>query len=79
MLGLSRKKGESIMIGDNIEIAILDVQKDQVKIGINAPKNISIHRKEIYIQIKEQNEEAANISTKSTDDFKNLLKNIKKT
>ena len=78
MLGLSRKKGESIMIGDNIEIVILDVQKDQVKIGINAPKNIGVHRKEIYVQIKQENEAAANISTKNTDNFKKLLKNIKK-
>ena len=78
MLGLSRKKGESIMIGDNIEIAILDVQRDQVKIGINAPKNISIHRKEIYIQIQEENKEAANISTKNTDNLKNMLKSFKK-
>ncbi|NLP35518.1 MAG: carbon storage regulator CsrA [Clostridiales bacterium] len=59
MLALSRKVNESIMIGNNIEITVLEVKGDQVKLGINAPKSIPIHRKEIYVQIQESNKEAA--------------------
>lgn len=71
MLALSRKINESIIIGNDIEITVLEVKGDQVKIGINAPKSIPIYRKEIYLQIKESNKEA--IETKATDD---LLKQI---
>lgn len=73
MLALSRKLGESIVIGNDIEITILEVKGDQVKIGINAPKSISIYRKEIYLQIQESNKEAAK-SEVSIDDIKNLFK-----
>jgi carbon storage regulator len=59
MLALSRKINESIIIGNDIELTILEVKGDQVKIGINAPKSIPIYRKEIYLQIKESNKEAA--------------------
>lgn len=62
MLALSRKKDESIMIGDNIEIKILEVSGDKVRIGIEAPREITIHRKEIYVQIQEENK-AATVST----------------
>ena len=55
MLALSRKQGESIMIGNDIEITILDIRNDQVKIGISAPKQVGIYRKEIYLQIQETN------------------------
>ena len=59
MLALSRRCNESIMIGNNIEITILEVKGDQVKLGISAPKSVPIYRKEIYLQIKESNREAA--------------------
>ena len=59
MLALSRKTNESIMIGNDVEITILEVKGDQVKIGINAPKKVPIYRKEIYLQIKEANKEAS--------------------
>ncbi|MEK5390051.1 carbon storage regulator CsrA [Margalitia sp. FSL K6-0131] len=59
MLVLTRKKGESIQIGENIEIQIVSIQGDQVKIGINAPKQIEIHRKEIYQEIQLENTNAA--------------------
>lgn len=59
MLALSRKKDEAIIINDNIEIKIIDVKGDQVKIGITAPKSIPIYRKEVYVQIQEANKEAA--------------------
>lgn len=55
MLALSRKKNEAIMINNNIEITILEIKGDQVKVGISAPKDISIYRKELYLQIQEEN------------------------
>ena len=67
MLALSRRANETIVIGNDIEITILEVKGDQVKIGINAPKSVPIYRKEIYLQIKEANKEAA--ETTATDDI----------
>lgn len=69
MLVLTRKLNESIMIGDDIEITILSVEGEQIKLGINAPKNVDIHRKEIYLSIQQENNEASKTET-------NLLKNI---
>lgn len=59
MLALSRKENESIMIGNDIKITILEVKGEQVKLGITAPKAVPIYREEVYIQIKEANREAA--------------------
>ena len=59
MLVLTRKIGESIQIGDDIEIKIVSIKGDQIKLGINAPKNIEIHRKEIYLEIQKENENAS--------------------
>jgi carbon storage regulator len=59
MLVLTRKTGEVIQIGDDIEITVLSVKGDQIKLGINAPKNVEIHRKEIYVSIQEENEQAS--------------------
>ena len=61
MLALSRKKNEAIVINNNIEITILDVRGDQVKVGIAAPKEIPIYRKEVYLQIQEENTAATNL------------------
>ncbi|MBO4414730.1 MAG: carbon storage regulator CsrA [Lachnospiraceae bacterium] len=58
MLALSRKTNESVMIGNDIEISILEIKGDQVKIGIKAPKNVPIFRKEIFIQIQNENKNA---------------------
>lgn len=58
MLALARKTNQSIMIGDDIEITLLEIKGDQVKIGISAPKSVPIYRKEIYIQIQEENKKA---------------------
>lgn len=69
MLVLTRKLNEAIMIGDDIEITILAVEGEQIKLGINAPKNVDIHRKEIYQSIQQENSEASEIKT-------NLLENI---
>ncbi|MDE6312217.1 MAG: carbon storage regulator CsrA [Lachnospiraceae bacterium] len=59
MLALSRKAGESVVINNDIEVTILEVKGDQIKIGIEAPKSVPIYRKEIFSQIKEENENAA--------------------
>jgi carbon storage regulator len=72
VLVLTRKKNESIVIGDNIEITVVDIQGDQVRIGINAPKNVSIHRKEIYLEIQSENKKAADVKKIN---LKDLLKN----
>lgn len=55
MLVLTRKKGQSVMIGHDIEISIIDIQGDQVRIGINAPRSVAVHRKEIYEEIRSEN------------------------
>lgn len=73
MLALSRKQNESIMIGNDIEITILDVRNDQVKIGINAPKHIGIYRKEIYLQIQEENKKAVQSEAPSLDAIEKLF------
>lgn len=62
MLALSRRVNESIMIGNDIEITILEIKGDQIKIGIDAPKSVAIYRKELYLQILESNKEAASAS-----------------
>lgn len=62
MLVLSRKKDESIMIGDQIELKILSVDGDQVKLGIVAPKNVKVYRSEVYKSILNQNKESLNLS-----------------
>ncbi|MCB5934580.1 carbon storage regulator CsrA [Caldibacillus thermoamylovorans] len=71
MLILARKKGEAIQIGNEIEITIISIQGDQVKIGIDAPKTVEVYRKEIYEQIQEENKQAATTTT-------NILELIKK-
>lgn len=59
MLVLSRKKGESIMITDSIEIIVLESEGDAVKLGIKAPREVGIHRKEIFTAIQESNKAAS--------------------
>ena len=71
MLALSRKKGEAIVVNNTIEISVLEVKGDQVKIGISAPKEVPIYRKEVYVQIQEANKEAVNVE--GMEALKNLL------
>lgn len=59
MLVLSRKKNESIIIGDDVEIVIVDIKGDQVKVGIKAPRKVSVHRAEVYEEIQAENKKAA--------------------
>ncbi len=71
MLALSRKKNEAIIINNNIEITILEIKGEQVKIGISAPKEVPIYRKEVYVQIQNSNEESANAA--GIEALKNLF------
>ena len=63
MLILSRKINESINIGDKIEISIIDIRGDQVKLGINAPRDVKVYRQEVYAAIQEENLMASQAST----------------
>lgn len=71
MLVITRKKGEALMIGDDIEITISKIEDGSVKIGISAPKDITILRKELYEAVENENKEAANIDL-------SILNNLKK-
>ena len=71
MLALSRKKNEAIVINNNVEITILEIKGEQVKIGISAPKEVPVYRKEVYLQIQEANKAANDIS--GLDSLKGLL------
>ena len=61
MLVLSRQRDETIMIGDDIEITIVDIRGDKVRLGITAPRSVPVHRKEVYDAIKRENEAAARL------------------
>ena len=71
MLVLTRKENESIMIGDSIEIKVLDLKENQVKIGIVAPRSIAVHRREVYLAIQAENAQAA--EAVQVDDLSKLL------
>ena len=71
MLAVTRKKGEALVISNNIEITVLEIRGDQIKIGISAPKDVPIYRKEVYLQIQQENEAA--ISADGLDALNNLL------
>ncbi len=67
MLVLSRQKDESIMIGDNVEITIVDVRGDKVRLGISAPRDVTVHRKEIYLAIQKEKEAGIDSKGKAED------------
>ncbi len=71
MLALSRKKNETIVINNDIEITVLEIKGDQVKIGITAPKAVPVYRKEVYVQIKDANRAAS--ESDGAEALKNLL------
>ncbi|PKL18864.1 MAG: carbon storage regulator [Spirochaetae bacterium HGW-Spirochaetae-5] len=71
MLVLARRLNESIMIGDDIEIVVIDIKGDQVKLGIKAPRKVTVHRKEIYQEIKQEN-----IAAISSDFDPNTLRDL---
>lgn len=72
MLVLTRKEDESIMIGDEIEVKILDIKENQVKVGIVAPREVTVHRQEVYQAIQEENAQAAT-DTGALDDVSKLI------
>ncbi|MBQ3105705.1 MAG: carbon storage regulator CsrA [Lachnospiraceae bacterium] len=74
MLALSRKKNEALVINNNVEITILDIKGDQVKIGIEAPKEVPVYRKEVYLQIRQSNKDAMN--TENTAENLEALKKM---
>lgn len=74
MLVLTRQIDETIMIGDDIEVTIVDVKGDKVRIGIRAPSAIAVHRKEIYLAIKQANVEAAQVDAAALEKLPHILK-----
>jgi len=78
LLVLARRINESIMIGDDIEVVIVDIKGDQIKLGIRAPKNVSVHRSEIFKEIKDQNRQAANSAPQSIQNARDLIEKKKK-
>jgi carbon storage regulator len=77
MLVLSRRIDERIMIGDQIEISIVDIKGDQVKIGIQAPGNVKVYRKEVYEAIQKENIEAARAKPAALPDLGRLVEKEK--
>ena len=71
MQARTRKKGESLVINNNIEVTILEIRGDQIKLGISAPRDVSIYRKEVYLQIQEENKAA--LETNNAEALKNLF------
>lgn len=69
MLVLSRQRDQTIMIGDDVEITVVDIRGDKVRLGINAPPEVPVHRKEVYDQIKKENRAAAGLKP---DDIANV-------
>lgn len=61
MLVLSRTRDESIIIGDNVVVTVVDVRGDKVKLGIEAPQDVSVHRREVYEAIRRENQQAAKL------------------
>ena len=68
MLVLSRQRAETIMIGDDVEITVVDIRGDKVRIGITAPREIQVHRKEVYDAIKRENQQAAKLRPRDVSD-----------
>ena len=71
MLALSRKKNEALVINNNIEITVLEIKGEQVKLGIQAPREVPVYRKEVYVQIQASNREAMN--TDAMEGLRHLL------
>ncbi len=75
MLVLSRLRDETIMIGEDVEITVVDIRGDKVRLGINAPTSIAVHRKEVYEAIRQENQRAASLAD---DDLDRLGENLKR-
>ncbi len=77
MLVLTRKNGQKLMIGDNIEIVIIESYNNSVKIGIKAPKEVSVYREEVYNEVKKMNKNSHNASFSDIDKLQEILKEKK--
>ena len=77
MLVLTRKRNQSIGVNDNIEVTIIDIQGDQVRVGINAPTDVKVFRKEVYLEMMEENQRAAQVQMQALDILKTAIKNKK--
>ncbi|MCB1176751.1 MAG: carbon storage regulator CsrA [Leptospiraceae bacterium] len=79
MLVLARRMNQSIIIGEDIEVIIVDIKGDQVKIGIKAPRNVSVHRAEVHQEIQDENKKAViqNVTPKDLGKLNDLLKKKK--
>lgn len=71
MLALSRKKNEALVINNNVEITVLEIKGEQVKLGISAPREVPVYRKEVYVQIQDSNQDAVNVD--GMEALRNLL------
>ncbi|QBX55256.1 carbon storage regulator CsrA [Nocardioides seonyuensis] len=74
MLVLSRRAGESVVIGDDVTISVLEVRGDVVRIGIDAPRSVAVHRAELLAQLEQSNKEAASPSTNAVDSLLEALR-----
>jgi carbon storage regulator len=74
VLVLTRRPGESIMIGDDIVVTVLDVRGDVVRVGIKAPRSVQVHREEVYLELQRANREAASPSESAVEALSELLK-----
>ena len=73
MLILTRKVGESVAIGDDIQVSVVEIKGAQVKLGIRAPKDVTVHREEIYLKIQEENRRAAQVSKEALVSVEDLI------
>jgi carbon storage regulator len=73
MLVLTRKPDQSIMVGNEIEITVLEVRGEQVRLGIRAPRNVTVHRKEVFEQIKQENQNAISAPKDAIPDLNSLI------
>ncbi|HPS92984.1 MAG TPA: carbon storage regulator CsrA [Deltaproteobacteria bacterium] len=73
MLILTRKVGESVAIGDDIQVSVIEIKGSQVKLGIRAPRDVTVHREEIYLKIQDENRRAAQVSTDAIGTMEELL------
>jgi carbon storage regulator len=73
LLILTRKVGESVAIGDDIQVSVVEIKGTQVKLGIRAPKDVTVHREEIYLKIQEENKRAALVSKDALGSVEDLI------